>query len=145
MVGAVVGDGWYRGCIGLQDKVNYYGKKIKFLCVIYIKYSDGREEKITTDRSWRAMQNSPIRKIDLKTGEEYDANLEMPGWSKPKFDDSDWHEVYKGKYEGQLIPTEGERIIEHEHFSPKVIKTLDGNTVLDLGQNMSGYVKFRVH
>lgn len=144
VIGAVIGDGWYRGRIGLYDKTHYYGEKVKFLCILTMEFEDGTAHTVVTDTSWKATQEGPVRKNDLKTGEEYDAMMEMPGWCAPGYDDSGWHQVWKGSYEGKLVAAQGERIIEQEHFSPVVIHTPDGNTVLDFGQNLSGYVRFKV-
>lgn len=144
VIGAVVGDGWYRGRLGLYDKTCYYGEKLKFLCVLTMEYEDGTAGKVISDATWKATQNGPIRRNDLKTGEEYDARMEMPGWCAPGYDDSGWHGVSAGSYEGELVPSEGERILEQERFSPVLLETPDGGRVLDFGQNLSGYVRFQV-
>lgn len=143
-IGAVIGDGWYRGRIGLYDTTAYYGNKTKFLCVLKLEYEDGHIEEVVTDASWKAMQNGPVRENDLKGGENYDARLEMPGWCEAGYDDSEWHEAVPASYEGTLVPSLGEKILEQERFTPKIVSTPDGAIVLDFGQNMSGYVKFHV-
>lgn len=44
-----------------------------------------------------------------------------------------------------LIPQEGEKIVEQERMPAlQVIKTPAGETVIDFGQNMTGYVEFRI-
>ena len=44
-----------------------------------------------------------------------------------------------------LIPQEGEKIVEQERLPAlQVIKTPAGETVIDFGQNMTGYVEFRI-
>lgn len=144
VIGAVVGDGWYRGRLGLLEKTYFYGQKTKFLCVLDIEYMDGSIETITTDTSWKVTQNGPIRKNDLKTGEEYDATMEMQGWNLTGFDDSTWNPVYVSKYDGRLVSSEGEKVLEQERFVPTVLHTPDGSTILDFGQNISGYVQFTV-
>lgn len=68
MLLTVIGDGWYRGRIGLYEKTNFYGEKIKLFCILHLKYKNGTEEEIVTDTSWKATQNGPIGKNDLKTG-----------------------------------------------------------------------------
>lgn len=141
---AEIGDGWYRGRVGLAEKIYYYGKKIKFFCFLQIEYKDGTKQEIKSDCSWKATQDGPIRKNDLKTGEEYDATREMHNWKDIDYDDSLWHGVCCGEYTGELVPSEGEPVLEQEHFWPTVIQTPDGNTILDFGQNLSGYVKFKV-
>lgn len=143
-IGAVIGDGWYRGRIGLYETTNYYGSKTKFLCVLTLEYEDGHTEEVVTDASWKAMQNGPIGENDLKGGETYDARKEMPGWNEAGYDDSEWHGVLASVYDGELVPALGEPVIEQERFTPEVLYTPDGSVVLDFGQNMSGYVEFRV-
>ncbi len=144
-IAAVIGDGWYRGRVGLLDRTSFYGEKIKFMCVLDVTFTDGTTQRVVTDTNWKATQDGPIRKNDLKSGEEYDATLEMPGWDRPGFDDSKWHGVLQSCYKGKLVPSEGEHVLEQETFSPKVLKTPNGETVLDFGQNISGYVSFCVH
>lgn len=143
-IGAVIGDGWYRGRIGLSDRTNLYGTKTKFLCVLTLTYADGHKKEIVTDPTWKATQNGPIRENDLKGGEDYDATLEISGWNEADYDDRGWHSVLQSNYEGSLVPTLGEKIIEQERFTPTVFHTPDGSLILDFGQNISGYVKFRV-
>jgi alpha-L-rhamnosidase len=43
------------------------------------------------------------------------------------------------------VPYEGERILEQETFTPEVLITPDGSTVLDFKQNLFGYVWFKVN
>ncbi|MFW5861225.1 MAG: family 78 glycoside hydrolase catalytic domain [Spirochaetota bacterium] len=144
VIGVILGDGWYRGKLGLFSRRYQYGLKTKLLAVLEITYDDGSNELIHTDTTWKATQDGPILKSDWKDGEIYDATCEIDGWNTVSFDDSQWHEVYPSPYEGALVPTEGEKILEHETFKPEVFITPDGSTVLDFGQNMYGYVKFVV-
>ncbi len=91
-----------------------------------------------------ATQDTPIRKSDWKDGEIYDARKELSGWMDADYDDSKWHSVYSGIYEGNIVPSEGEPISEHERFTPEVLHTPDGSIVLDFKQNLFGYVEFTV-
>jgi alpha-L-rhamnosidase len=144
VLAAVLGDGWYRGKIGVSSKRFFYGEKTKLAAVLEITFADGSQETITTDETWKATQDGPIRKSDWKDGEIYDARQELSGWNEPGYDDSNWHAVYPASYEGALVASEGEQILEHERFTPQVITTPDGSTVLDFGQNIFGYVAFSV-
>ena len=50
-----------------------------------------------------------------------------------------------GKAKGKLIPQEGEIICEQERIAPvEVIRTPKGETVIDFGQNMTGYVEMKI-
>ncbi len=144
VLAAAVGDGWYRGCLGIGSKRNNYGTKLQFFCHLAIMYEDGTKEEIYSDESFRAAQTGPIRENNIKTIERYDARKELEGWNRPGYDDSRWHGVKKSAYHGNLKEAHGEKILPHERFTPQVLHTPDGSTVLDFGQNMAGYVQFTV-
>lgn len=144
VLGAVVGDGWYRGCINIGSVRNSYGTRIKLAFVLILTYANGEQTCILSDENCRATQNGPLRENNLKTIERYDALREMQNWSKPGYDYSGWHGVRKGEYAGLVIPQQGERILRHERFAPKVLHTPDGSTVLDFGQNFAGWIAFTV-
>ena len=40
VLAAAVGDGWYRGCLGIGSKRNNYGTKLQFFCHLAIMYED---------------------------------------------------------------------------------------------------------
>jgi len=144
VLGVVLGDGWYRGELGASSKTAVYGSRTKLLACLAIEYADGTTGQVWSDVSWKATQDGPVRQNDLKAGEVQDATREMPGWNEPGFDDSRWHGTWPASYAGDLVESQGERIVAHETFSPQVLHTPDGSTVLDFGQNLAGFVRFRV-
>ena len=130
----ILGDGWYRGCINIGSTRNSYGKKTALAFVIQIEYEDGSSDTIFSDKECIASQSGPLRENDLKTIERYDARL-IP---------DRYHEVVETVYSGKVIPLQGEKICRHEEFTPIVLKTANGETVLDFGQNFAGFVHFKV-
>lgn len=144
VVGALVGDGWYRGCIGIGSKRNGYGTKTKLMCYLIICYADGTEEVIHTDSSWKASQEGALRENNIKTIERVDARKELTGWHQAGYDDSAWHSVKQSEYTGLVIPQQGELVLEQEQFQPEILHTPNGGAVLDMGQNFAGYVQFQV-
>lgn len=132
---AEIGDGWYRGNLGAFNKRNCYGDKLKFAASIEITYTDHSQAVIETDECWEASQNGPLGRNDLKIAEHYDARLEAF---------MEWHPCKLSEYHGELVAMEGEPLLEHERFTPKVLRTPDGNTVLDFAQNLAGHVAFTV-
>ena len=92
---------------------------------------------------WRSCCDGPLRFADMKLGEVYDARREMD-WRSLDFDDSGWDTPKEVPYTGALISHEGERILEQERLTPTVLRTPDGSTVLDFGQNIAGYMAFTV-
>ncbi len=54
-IGAVLGDGWFRGRIGFGGgQRNVYGEHLALLAQLEVQYEDGSSERIVTDESWRA-------------------------------------------------------------------------------------------
>jgi alpha-L-rhamnosidase len=144
-IGAIVGDGWYRGNIGWSNQNGYYGSKIALLAQLHLTYSDGTTEIIGTDSSWKAA-NGPILNSDIYNGETYDARLEMPGWSTAGFDDSKWEKATVADHSKKiLIAPQGAVVKAIEEIKPlKMITTPKGETVFDMGQNMVGWVRLKV-
>lgn len=145
-IGAILGDGWYRGNIGFSKQNNYYGNKIALIAQIHIVYSNGKEEWVVTDNSWKAT-TGPIIASDIYNGETYDARKEIIGWNTPGFNDSQWGKTAVLDYSKQLlVAPQGVPVQAIEEIKPiKMIATPKGETVYDLGQNMVGWVKLKVN
>jgi alpha-L-rhamnosidase len=145
-IGAIVGDGWYRGNIGWSGQRNYYGEKTALFVHLHIYYTDGTNELIVTDNSWK-VSTGPILESDIYNGEVYDARLELTGWNQPGFDDRNW--ILPGTIDfstEKLIAPQGVPVKAMHELKPvKLIKTPKGETVIDMGQNMVGWVKLKVN
>lgn len=127
-------DGWYRGGCGAWGIRNQYGTETKLLAQLEISYADGKRDLIVTDESWDWSNDGPIRFADNKDGEVVNANREPS---------------YSGKAKAtnhQVIPTASNNVsvTEHEQFTPTVSKSPNGKWLLDFGQNIAGYVSFRI-
>ena len=145
-IGVTVGEGWFRGPVGPFSKRAVFGDRLALAGKISLSYADGSTEEIFTDESWKFSQDGPLMQNDLKDLERYDARKEgaFEGWAKPGFDDASWQACGKAEYKGELIPDEGALCYSHEAFTPEVLHTPDGRTVLDFGQNMAGHISFAV-
>ena len=128
----ILGDGWYRGSVGIDGLRNYYGSDLALLCQLEI---DG-VPAVWTDEQWQASQNGPVRENDLQQGEGYDARME---------EITDWHPVTVKEYSyDNLVIDNGVPVLEQERFTGKVITTPNGQTVIDFGQNLAGYTEIKV-
>ena len=127
-------DGWYRGSCGAWGIRNQYGTETKLLAQLEITYADGKQETIATDESWDWSNDGPIRFADNKDGEVINANREPSYSGKSKVTS---HTV---------IPTASNNVpvTEHEQFTPTISKAPNGKWLLDFGQNIAGYVSFRI-
>src|SRR6185295_17607431 len=74
-LGAMLGDGWYRGRLSFGGgRRNIYGDRLALLAQLEITYVDGATETIITDETWRAA-SGPLLASDIYDGEIYDARL----------------------------------------------------------------------
>jgi len=141
-IGAIVGDGWFRGTIARNL---CYGDKLALLLQLQIFYVDGTSETITTDKSWKVNVGA-ILESDIFNGEIYDARLEMTGWTNTNFDEGKWvNAIVSDHSKDVLVAQRGVPVKAIEELKPqKIITTPKGETVFDMGQNMVGRVRLKV-
>ena len=128
-------DGWYRGSCGAWGLKNQYGFRTKLLAQLEITHVDGSVQTVCSDESWDWSNDGPIRFADNKDGEVVDANRQPSYSGKAK------------RAHHSVVPTASNNVpvVEKERFAAKKIVTPGGKTVLDFGQNIAGYVAFRVN
>ncbi len=144
-IGAIVGDGWYRGFIGFSGQRSYYGTKSALLAQLRIVYTDGTESVVASGSDWKTA-TGPILESDIYNGEIYDARLEMGDWCKPGFDDAKWVSVATYQYPKEnIVAPQGDPVKAIEEIKPvKVFRTPKNELVLDMGQNLVGWVKIKL-
>ncbi len=143
-LGAMLGDGWYRGYLGFQGQRNMYGDRLALLLQLHITYADGRVEIVASDSQWRAARG-PIQMADIYMGETYDARQEKPGWDEAGYDDSDWHGVRQLDHTKEIVVAQvGPPVRRHGQIRPvRILHSPKGETIFDFGQNMVGWVQVR--
>lgn len=144
-LGAVLGDGWFRGNLSIIGQ-NIYGKKTRLRAELHIFNSDGTSQVVATDTSWKA-EFGPIVEADIQAGETYDARREMPGWDLPGYKTSaNWTSVQTGaEVAPELQAYPGTPVRRLEEFPPVKITSLKPNLqVFDMGKNFSGWARLRV-
>lgn len=132
-----LGNGWYKGRLGYNGSASVYGKQYAAIAELHLEYADGTEETIITDESWTA-QPGDTTSSDIYDGEGVDRTLYAsfrPNYPVIPVDLSDKRLV--DRYSMPL------RVME-ELPVKKVILTPAGETVLDFGQNFTGFVSFHV-
>jgi alpha-L-rhamnosidase len=144
-LGATLGDGWFRGRMTWNHKRNSYGKRLALLAQLVITYTDGTREIVGSDDKWRAATGA-ILESDIYDGERYDARLERAGWSEAGYNDNEWKGVTVVEPpKAKLVASAGPAVRKIENIKPvKVFRTPADDTVIDMGQNMVGWVSFRV-
>lgn len=146
-IGVVLGNGRYY-----TMRQHYKAYKIKnfgypkLLLNLVIQYADGTSEIISTDDSWKGTADGPIRSNNEYDGEDYDARKEFAGWTLPGFDDRRWLQAEYvqepgGIYESQM--NENMAVMDTLH-PVSLSEHRPGVYMLDMGQNMVGWLKIRV-
>ncbi|GAB4580167.1 MAG: glycoside hydrolase family 78 protein [Anaerolineales bacterium] len=146
-LGAILGDGWFRGRIGFGGgQRNTYGKHLALLAQLEIQYADGTREVIVTDETWRAA-TGPILMSDIYDGETYDARLEHPSWDTPGFDDTQWRKVRPLKWDMRTLQAPLNPPVRRiETVAPVALsQSPSGKTLVDFGQNLVGRLVIAVN
>lgn len=137
-ISITVGKGWYRSPIS-QDE-NYWMRPLiegpaGVIAQLECIYEDGSVECMVTDHTW-SVAESQVRFSEIYDGETLDATF-IPDDMTPAV-------AFQGPSD-TLISQEGEEIKEAEYITPmRLFTTPKGETVVDFGQNVTGYVQITV-
>ena len=144
-IGAILGAGWYKGKMGFEGKRNNYGKQTALLCQIIIKYEDGTQQIVVSDGTWKGA-DAPVVFSEIYDGETYDARKEIEDWNLSTFNDAMWKPVEIVAYDKSVLTAQaGCRVKEITSIPAKrILTTPEGDTVIDFGQNLTGWITFKV-
>lgn len=129
-----LGNGWFRGKLGVFGAKNVFGDTT---CVLaQLEWTDGAGQchVLGTDESLAWCCDGPVRFNDMKDGEDVDRRF-VPSYSG---------KARTVEWDTTLCCSNNVPVLEHERFTPTVLHTPDGSTVLDFGQNLAGYMEFSV-
>lgn len=139
--GAEIADGWYAGRVAMFGD-SIYGSDTSLIAQLRIRYTDGSEEVVATDDTWRTT-NGPTTSADLLDGEAYDARraAALGAWTEPGYDDADWSTaVVRPSATSKLEPQTAPPVRVTEELDATTLPSpAAGVHVYDLGQNMVGH------
>ena len=142
-VGTVLGNGRY---FFMRQGFNQSKEKLpKMLFQLVIDYVDGSRALVVSDQSWKITSAGPIRSNNEYDGEEYDARKELNGWNMAGYNDTGWigAELVKSPCD-KILSQVNENMIVQKTIKPVSITRLsNGNYILDMGQNMAGWLKLK--
>lgn len=125
-----VGNGWALGDICQHT----YADRTALIASLDVTYADGTKESVVTDPTWEIV-SSQVLFSDLYMGETIDKTAPIRCLGT----------AVETKVKAKPIPQVGEWITEHERLAPvAVFKTPNGETVIDFGQNMTGYAEVSI-
>ncbi|MFW9898089.1 MAG: glycoside hydrolase family 78 protein [Candidatus Thorarchaeota archaeon] len=149
VIGAVLGDGWYRGNLGPGSDIPHtcYGENLRLILQMSVELSDGSIKEILSESDWKISKEGPIRMSDHFIGEIYDAQKEKLGWNAPRYNDSNWSNVIVDESINiELVAQLNEPIRIVKEITPVSINEIKPEVfIFDLGQNIAGWCKIRVN
>lgn len=119
----------------------------RLLAQIVITTTDGQQTTVATDTQWRIMADGPIQTNSEFDGEVYNATREMPGWTKPGYGDSHWQQAERMKTPAPVVRAQINPNIEvmDSIYPRSIYRTSDGRYIMDMGQNMAGWLRIKLH
>ena len=145
-IGVILGNGRYYTM--QQDKKPYKITRFGYPTLrmnLIVEFTDGSKKTISSDEKWKLSPDGAIRSNNEYDGETYDANKEFTNWTNIGFDDSQWMNAERtaiplGTLRGAMAPNM--KVICQ--LEPKSLSRKDGKLVLDMGQNMAGWLNVRI-
>ncbi len=135
-IAILLGEGWFKGRLGFSGGyTNLYGDSLYAIAELYVGFGEKRRCVVCTDGSWQTYP-SPIVFNNIYDGEAYDSRREdMPAAGGVLL------KAPKGC--GELCERRSLPVKKKDTFTVKeLITTPKGDTVLDFGQNLTGWVEF---
>lgn len=150
VIGVMLGNGRYspvdETCAKSWHPLKKYGPSPVLIVQQHIAYTDGSEQMVVSDTSWKTAQG-PIVFDDIFDGEIYDARKEQSGWDDAGFDDSGWEQAVPVEEKlGVLVSQTGFPAIKviKPRSAAKMTNPAPGTYLYDFGQNFSGWVRLSV-
>ena len=144
-IGVILADGWFRNFRPNRGKRKTdYGDEISFISELVVSFENGTKKSIINDENWSYHFGS-IQSSSIYNGEFIDFNLSDPTWSMPLMKNKNSKKAQSvASYNGKLDHTRNEMIKKREVLEAKeLITTPSGDKVIDFGQNLVGWVKFK--
>ncbi|MBS1745174.1 MAG: family 78 glycoside hydrolase catalytic domain [Bacteroidetes bacterium] len=143
-LGVMLGNGFYYTPRERYRKITIAYGYPEMICRVAVEYSDGSFENIVSDTTWKTSPG-PVTFSSIYGGEDFDANVEQPGWDAPSFNDQSWRNA---------VIVDGPPVLSSQTAPPlKILDTFSikkisqpkpGIWVYDFGQNASGIFSIKI-
>jgi len=143
-IGAMLGNGWYRGRFGFGNSPDcLYGNDLQLLSELVVQTADGQTVTVATDSSWLCAPG-PVLAGNIYDGEVFDARLAIDDGSEPSCAGDDFVPAIiadppAGALSERLSPP---LTIAERWTQATLIRTPKREQVIDFGQEMTGWVTF---
>lgn len=131
-----LGEGWFKGRLGFDGGyTDLYGDRLYAIAELYVRTGEKETCAVCTDDTWEVCP-SPVIFNNIYDGEIYDAGREGMAASEGVI-------LKQPETCGPLCDRYSLPITKKEEFAVReLIHTPGGDTVLDFGQNLTGWVEF---
>ncbi len=142
IIAVKLGNGFYNQTV--QDIWNFYTVPWRNSPRLFLEIFDEQGSVVYSDTTWKVTNNGACEHNCIREGERFDARKD-DGWQNLGYDDSAWQNasLVRGPG-GELVEQVMPSIRECETFSPVDIWESKNGYILDFGQNIAGYVGFRL-
>ena len=128
------GNGWYKGRLGYEGAKEVYGREFMAIAEMHVTLDDGAEQVIVSDGTW-SYRGSDFEETDIYDGETLNRLL--------------WQDRENPARPVRIMPEKPLKdrtslpvLVKDSLPVKQIIHTPAGETVLDFGQNMTGYVEY---
>lgn len=142
VLAVVLADGWFRGQTGVTRSADQWGDRVAVLAQLHLTHDDGTVTVLGTGPGWRSAVGHVVA-ADLIAGERWDLCALPRGWDAAGFDDAGWEpvQVVEHGFAG-LVDSPAPPVRRVEELVPVSVTRLPGGAqVVDLGQNVNGWVR----
>ncbi|HEY6374903.1 MAG TPA: family 78 glycoside hydrolase catalytic domain, partial [Edaphobacter sp.] len=146
VLAAMLGAGWH-GSPMLWSGTHVFPGPDLLRAQLEMTFADGSKQVIATDGSWQGSA-APIVSSEIYAGEAYDARLAQPGWNAVHFANGrGWSAAVTDTPRSAAVISAQPDLPVHlvQTVKPVAITMASGDAVFDMGQNMVGTVRLRVH
>lgn len=133
----LLGNGWYRGRMGFENKRALYGDRLAVLAQLEVTTVDGGSYVLLSDGTWTA-RNSHIMDDDLYDGQRTDLRTEKTAAEAARH-----VEVVEADF-SRLVAPEGPAMRPTEVIPAlSVFTSPSGQILVDFGQNLVGWIRLK--
>ncbi len=137
-IDVLVSDGWFRGQVGFVRTTNAYGSHVAVMAKIVVEYADGTLGLASTDGSW-TFRLSGLAQADLLAGERRDMTRALLG---DRSTDELVRLMPRAETRPKLVGPVSPPVRRVEELRPvSVVSLRPGHHLIDLGQNINGWVR----
>jgi alpha-L-rhamnosidase len=139
-----VGDGRFRGRLGLSARRAVYGDRLAGLAQVHLELADGTSAVLATDSTWHA-GGGRILVSDPMYGEVADLRLDDQEWMTAPTAPAHFTSAYTLRSERTLVAEDVDRVTEIRRLPAlTVTRSPSGKQIVDFGQNFAGVARIRL-